>query len=253
MITHRLLYRSLHILCLLGGLLVVSIPVRASVTLVSFRGTAGDNEVFLEWETDIELDNAGFYIRRGNAQNGPFTRISSLIPSQGDSLTGTTYSWTDDDVVNGTVYWYQLESVDLSQSSEFFGPISVTPGSTEPTVTPSATPTQTPTVAATGATLTSTPASPATTSPPSTAYPAPATATNIPTLLPTAALIPTITTLPSTPTTISVVEPPTAPVTATSTLVPLPALTLTFPAGGIIIGGTSTPTQTDVPAAPTTE
>ncbi len=234
-------------------------PAQAAVTLVSFTASAGLDEVLLDWETATELDNAGFYIRRGINQSGPFTRISPFVPSEGDPLIGAFYLWVDDTVVNGTTYWYQLEAVDLSQNSEFYGPVSATPGEFDPTGSPTATRTPTRTVTPTGPTSTATSTiPPVTTTPgtqasstPSSAYPAPATATAIPTAVqfPTAVQLPTNTGLPGTAGPLPSVELPEAAVSGTITLVPFPELTLTFPEGGIILPGTPSETQTPTPTA----
>lgn len=154
--------------------------VRAAVTLAYFIAQGLDNSVRLTWETATELDNAGFYVRRSLLQNGSFNRISSFIPSRGDSLTGATYVFTDTNVVLGTLYWYQLETVDFSQNSQYYDPVSALPGSAAATQTAiastPATATQTATATTTAATATRTPT--ATPQPTSTlAYPGPATST----------------------------------------------------------------------------
>lgn len=247
----------------LGILLFAAVtPARAVVTMLGFHATPefseanSDWDISLDWETETELDNAGFYIQRSGSQGGTYTRISPFIPSEADDpYEGAYYLWIDEDVVEGTTYWYKLEAIDLNQYSETFGPISSTPGSTDPTVTPSVTGGPTSTVTPTGATSTPTDtstiptATSTSTSPPtspfSTAYPAPATATAIL----TAAPIATLTSLPTAATPLSTAEQPSAPTTGTATLIPLPELTLTFPEGGIILKPARTTTNTAAPAA----
>lgn len=255
MFARRSLQISFTVVCVIVYLIALFGPANAAVTLVSFAAKAGIDEVLLDWETATELDNAGFYIRRSNSQSGPFSRVSPFIPSEGDPLIEANYLWVDDTVVNGTTYWYQLESVDLSQNSEFYGPVSAIPGTVNPTGSPTATRTVTPTGPTSAATATS-PVPPVTTTPvtqatstSSSAYPAPATVTAIPTVVqfPTAVQLPTTIVLPGTAAPLPSVELPAAPVSGTITLVPFPELTLTFPEGGIIIPGT--PTETGTPTA----
>ena len=158
-------------------------PALAAVTLASFTAFGEDNVVWIEWETATELDNSGFYVWRSQSEDGAYNRISPLIPSEGDPLIGAFYEHEDRDVANGTRYWYKLETIDLGQASEFFGPISAIPGAPTPagtvTLTTIATHTLTPTATRTISPPTSTSATP---------YPAPgATATfpAAPTLAPT--------------------------------------------------------------------
>lgn len=249
--------RSLIFLLVIAiQLAAVKEPASAAVTLVSFKAVGDLGEVLLEWETATELDNAGFYVRRGSTQSGTFTRVSPLIPSVGDPLAGAVYLWIDEDVVNGTTYWYQLEAINLNQNSEYFGPISATPGVTQPAVTGSATPTRTGTVTPDGQTasptasstapptITTTSAAAVPTRTPSTAYPAPVTSTPVIPAAPAA----TVTSLPGLPTLISTITSPTAPVSGTATLLPFPDLTLTFPESGIILPGSGTAAWTATPA-----
>ena len=114
----------------------------AAVTLVSFTATGGDGQVLIEWETATEINNVGFNLYRSTSEGGPYVRINDLlIPSQAlGSVIGAYYCYTDSDVINGTTYYYKLESVDVYGHAEFHGPISATPGG-QPTATPTATPT----------------------------------------------------------------------------------------------------------------
>jgi len=103
--------------------------VLAAVTLVYFRAIPGDGEVVLLWETATELDNAGFYINRSNQENGAYQRINqTIIAPRGDGLTGAVYEFADTNVINGTTYWYRLESLDFGQQSQYYNPVSAVPG-----------------------------------------------------------------------------------------------------------------------------
>jgi hypothetical protein len=117
--------------------------VQAAVELVFFSAIPEDGRVILRWETATELDNAGFYINRSTEPDSGYQRINdSIIPATGDSLTGETYEFIDDQVINGTEYWYRLEAIDLNQNSTFYDAVLAVPGSSGtalPTVTPSPT------------------------------------------------------------------------------------------------------------------
>jgi hypothetical protein len=138
--------------------------VRAAVTLVYFRASSASNGVLLEWETASELDNPGFYVNRSLSQNSGYTRVSDFIPTSGEPLLGGYYQFIDTNVVNGTTYWYKLESIDTQSISEFYEPpvsaVAGTSGTGMPTATRTAlasnTRTATPTATATARTRTPT-------------------------------------------------------------------------------------------------
>lgn len=86
---------------------------------------AGVSLVTLEWETDMEIDNAGFNIWRSEQEDGGYSVINeTLIPAQG---SGSFYSYADDNVINGTTYYYMIEDIDLYGVSTLHGPVYATP------------------------------------------------------------------------------------------------------------------------------
>ena len=106
-----------------------------AVKLVSFTAAAGDQAVDLAWRTGSEVDNLGFHLYRSPSDQGPWTRLtSSLVPGQGFSPMGASYSWRDTGLANGTRYFYRLEDVDTRSVSTFHGPVSAVPvaDATEP-------------------------------------------------------------------------------------------------------------------------
>ncbi len=99
-----------------------------AVHLMSFEAVGADGAVELTWQTGSELDNLGFHLYRSLSDAGPWTRLtSSLVPGQGSSAVGASYSWRDTGLVNGTRYYYRLEDVDASSVSTFHGPVSAEP------------------------------------------------------------------------------------------------------------------------------
>jgi photosystem II stability/assembly factor-like uncharacterized protein len=94
------------------------------VSLTFFTATASDGKVVLEWETEIEIDNAGFHLWRSEEEDGEYIRITnSMIPAQG---SGSQYSYLDEDAIDDITYYYKLEDIDLYGVSTFHGPISST-------------------------------------------------------------------------------------------------------------------------------
>ena len=82
------------------------------VELVSFTGVAGNREVKLTWTTASETNNDHFYIIR-STDGRSFERVSSDI-SGTNSPNGSTYSYMDGNLVNGTTYFYKLVDVDIN-------------------------------------------------------------------------------------------------------------------------------------------
>jgi cardiolipin synthase A/B len=100
------------------------------VTLIYFTAAAlpGQPEVYVHWETAIEPDTAGFYIARSASASGPWTRVSSIIPAQGDSVVGALYAWIDTTTLLNHHYYYRLEAVNTDQSVDYYGPLFVSTG-----------------------------------------------------------------------------------------------------------------------------
>ena len=83
------------------GVLLVRLGVPAQVTI--------------QWDTASEVEAAGFRLYRATSAEGPFTLLSAtLIPAQGDPLTGASYAYEDRETTWGQEYFYQLEEVDLN-------------------------------------------------------------------------------------------------------------------------------------------
>ena len=80
--------------------------------------------IVLEWSTESELDIVGFNILRGASESGPFLKINDqIIPPSIDPIIGGDYSYTDKDVVVGETYFYILEDIESSGSTNQNGPV----------------------------------------------------------------------------------------------------------------------------------
>lgn len=96
------------------------------IELVYFRAFGYGGTVLVNWETASEIDTAGFHIWRSwkrNPQESDFERITGqLIPAEGGTSQGATYTFFDMNVVSGHPYCYRLEDVDLHGESTFHDP-----------------------------------------------------------------------------------------------------------------------------------
>jgi uncharacterized repeat protein (TIGR01451 family) len=97
-----------------------------AVWLAAFRAEPREDAVLVSWETTMEIDNAGFNLYRAPASTGPYTRLNpTRIPPKNPGATlGAAYTWLDEDVEPGVVYYYKLEDLDFSGVSTFHGPVS---------------------------------------------------------------------------------------------------------------------------------
>jgi len=98
------------------------------IDLSSFTATPKFSKVILQWSTEAETDNAGFNLYRSTSENGDYIKINdSLIPAEGTSTQGASYSFVDNEVKNRMTYYYKLEDIDLNGTSTMNGPVTATP------------------------------------------------------------------------------------------------------------------------------
>jgi hypothetical protein len=84
------------------------------IELSSFTAECVNGTVELQWITQSETENMGFYLFRAESQSGNYQRITStLIPGQGNSQSVNRYEYTDQNVENGQTYYYQLADIDF--------------------------------------------------------------------------------------------------------------------------------------------
>lgn len=92
---------------------------------------ARDSAALAVWETDMEIENVGFYVLRAGAPGGPFLRVSQFIISLADPTgqTGAHYEYLDGGLTNGQTYYYKLEAINVVNQSQFLpaDPVAVTP------------------------------------------------------------------------------------------------------------------------------
>ena len=82
------------------------------VTLSRFRADRTDSGVVLNWATESELNNAGFYILRSETKNGQFKVVNpTLIQGAGTTSERNTYTWTDTTAKPNTLYYYRIEDI----------------------------------------------------------------------------------------------------------------------------------------------
>ena len=111
-----------------------------NVGLTRFEAIPLDNAVRLEWDTETELETAGFMLKRG--QNNSFDYLADpagtgtlFIVSEGGPAFGFNYVFVDETVINGEIYTYKLIEVEVNGSEVVHAESTVTVGLV-PTNTP---------------------------------------------------------------------------------------------------------------------
>ena len=70
--------------------------------------------VVITWETQSELNNAGFFIKRSQQQSGTFVVVNpTMVAGAGTTAEKQSYTYTDATAEPNIVYYYQIEDVSL--------------------------------------------------------------------------------------------------------------------------------------------
>lgn len=93
--------------------------------IISFTAIYNSGQVLVEWVTATEFETAGFIVKRSTLPSEQFEDISPFILSQGSPAVGAEYEFIDENLVEGTTYYYILQAWDMNNNYYDFGPISV--------------------------------------------------------------------------------------------------------------------------------
>lgn len=94
----------------------------------SLEGTSGNQMVELVWDTNDEDDLEGYNLYRAEES---FSDVSGMDPVNNELLSETEF--TDEDVQNGTTYFYRLTAVDGNDNeSSTSSEVEVTPFANPP-------------------------------------------------------------------------------------------------------------------------
>jgi hypothetical protein len=97
--------------------IVLTIAVLITAVALYFTGNLTTTlEAIITWETETEVETAGFHVYRSESEAGPWERVTTaLIPSKAqDAFTGASYEFRDPNVEQGKTYFYQLEELETS-------------------------------------------------------------------------------------------------------------------------------------------
>jgi len=78
----------------------------------------------IRWKTASEVDNFGYDVFRGDAEEGPFTRLNAKpIPGAGTTDETSQYAYEDSTIETGRAYYYYVESISMSGERERMTPV----------------------------------------------------------------------------------------------------------------------------------
>ena len=85
------------------------------VQLSSFKAERTDAGCVITWQTESELENAGFNVLRSETKNGTFTKVNpKLISGAGTTSERSTYQYIDKGTKPRNHYYYRLEEVSFA-------------------------------------------------------------------------------------------------------------------------------------------
>ncbi|MFC1591022.1 hypothetical protein ACFL43_00710 [Thermodesulfobacteriota bacterium] len=98
------------------------------ISLAALDADPGNKSITITWETESEIDNAGFNIYRAEAANGEYTLLNtSLIAAEGNPAHGASYEFVDQGLQNRKTYYYKLEDIDQDGTATMHGPVDAMP------------------------------------------------------------------------------------------------------------------------------
>jgi hypothetical protein len=99
------------------------------VSLTEFKATPYSGQVVLEWTTGLEWYHKGFNIYRSLSPSSGYTQINSEL-IRNDLFNANmhgSYAFLDQDVDNGTTYYYKLEDISTTEERTLHGPVVASP------------------------------------------------------------------------------------------------------------------------------
>jgi len=110
------------------GLVTELSEVEVPVELSSYQAGWLPDGVRLQWTTQSETNNLGFFLFRSENEHGPFQPLNAaLIDGSGNSPVEHHYSYLDQGAEKNKTYYYKLADVDYNGLQTLHGPIMVGP------------------------------------------------------------------------------------------------------------------------------
>ncbi|MBU0488124.1 hypothetical protein KKB18_09590 [bacterium] len=99
-------------------------PPPNAIGLEYFKAEAEPNYVILTWQTGTEIDTLGFYIVR--SEQFRYIMVNKeIILSNGNSVSGYSYRFVDNNVTPACEYFYWLVDLDVYGNYTIHGPVKI--------------------------------------------------------------------------------------------------------------------------------
>jgi hypothetical protein len=102
-----------------GYIVGQTLPVTLSYFNAFFNGF---DSVILQWETQSETNNLGFYVLRSVEPDAALANVVSDLVPAANSSQGAIYYFEDADLYEDGVYYYWLQDVSFTGEIELHGP-----------------------------------------------------------------------------------------------------------------------------------
>lgn len=97
-----------------------------AVTFANMSALVSGNDVTLKWRTESEQNSYQWLVERSDDGGQYYSQIGT-VPARGNSTVPTDYSYQDNNLAGGKVFFYRLGEQDLNGAVTYYGPISVGP------------------------------------------------------------------------------------------------------------------------------
>ncbi len=87
------------------------------VELVSFDAFIKEDAISLQWETAVEINNAGFEIQR--SRDGQQFELLGFVEGKGTTFDNQFYSFDDGTISANEIYYYRLKQIDYDGQFEY--------------------------------------------------------------------------------------------------------------------------------------
>jgi len=96
----------------------VELSMALPVEFVNFGAKPFRNNILLDWEVASQLNNEAFVIERKNSTDNEFLSIGR-VEGEGSSSEYSKYSYIDQNVEPGVMYYYRLKQIDFDGNFDY--------------------------------------------------------------------------------------------------------------------------------------
>jgi len=99
----------------------------SAVELSSFTAISRPGRVEIAWNTASESNSASWMVERSLTADNGYALVGKL-PASGNTASGSSYSFVDDQAEAGVTYYYKIAEQELDGKVTYYGPVSASAG-----------------------------------------------------------------------------------------------------------------------------